>query len=105
MDIKLKFERSVVKEDDRTWVNKDKFPEFESEYQHSQDDSSLTNTSNVQFGIHINMKDSKGKKIPQNHGFRLRPCMAVSTASNCLLSIGLLRRCMRGRTVIMKYYQ
>jgi hypothetical protein len=49
--VNLKFD----KDDDRTWVNKDKFDEFESEYQQSQDDSSLSNTSSIEFEIHIKM--------------------------------------------------
>ena len=52
--IKLKFESDHL--NDRRWVNKDIFPEFESEYQQSQDDSSLSDTSSVEFEIHINMK-------------------------------------------------
>lgn len=40
---------------DRTWINKDRFDEFESEYQQSQDDSSLSDTSRVEFEIHIKM--------------------------------------------------
>ena len=53
MDVQLKFYKK--EEEGRTWVNKDTFKEFESEYNNSQDDSSLTNTSNVQFGLHINV--------------------------------------------------
>ena len=60
MDIKLQFNKDWV--GGRTWVNKDKFPQFHLEYQNSQDESSLTNTSNVQFGIHINMIGGKGEK-------------------------------------------
>ena len=40
---------------DRTWVDKDRFDEFESAYQQSQDYSSLANTSSVEFEIHIKM--------------------------------------------------
>ena len=40
---------------DRTWVDKYRFDEFESAYQQSQDDSSLANTSSVEFEIHIKM--------------------------------------------------
>ena len=59
-DVKLKFDRY----DDRTWVNKDNFPEFESQYQQSQDDSSLSDTSSVEFEIHIKMvKNLKIEKI------------------------------------------
>ena len=39
----------------RIWVDKDRFDEFESAYQQSQDDSSLANTSSVEFEIHIKM--------------------------------------------------
>ena len=53
-DVKLKFDKDV--DNDRTWVNKDTFTEFESEYQQSQDDSSLSDTSSVEFEIHIKMK-------------------------------------------------
>ena len=40
---------------DRTWINKNRFDEFESDYQQSQDDSSLSTTSSVEFEIHIRM--------------------------------------------------
>ena len=36
-------------------MNKNKFDEFESEYQQSQDDSSLSTTSSVELEIHIRM--------------------------------------------------
>ena len=54
INVQLKFDKD--NNHDRTWVNKDRFPEFESEYQQSQDDSSLSDTSSVEFEIHIKMK-------------------------------------------------
>ena len=92
MDIQLKFDKEfehlfseVVR---RTWVNRDKFKKFELEYQNSQDERSLTNTLDVEFKIHIKMKDiSKNVEKTEKCGFRVRPCMAVSAVSNCLLNI------------------
>ena len=49
--------------DNRTWVNKDKFKEFEDEYHDSQDGNSSINISDVEFEVHINMKDLDTKII------------------------------------------
>ena len=64
IDIKFKFDEGG----DRTWVNKDRLPEFEFEYQQSQDESSLSTSSSVEFEIHIKMvkvetKTEETKKI------------------------------------------
>ena len=50
----------------RTWINKDRFDEFESEYQDLQEDSSLTNATNVEFEIHINMTKVETKAEETN---------------------------------------
>ena len=59
VDVKLKFVYDVDR--DRTWVYKEKFPEFELEYQNSQDESE--SSSNVEFGLHITMKDIEIDRI------------------------------------------
>ena len=60
LDVDLKFKKfydDEGKEYGRTFVNKDKFPEFEYDYQDSQDNSSLNTTSSVEFEIHINARN------------------------------------------------
>ncbi len=59
-DVKLKFYRD--QEHGRTWVDKDRFPEFRDEYQKSQDDSSLSDTSDIEFEIHIKMLSGPDRK-------------------------------------------
>ena len=69
VDVKLKFDDDVRYLPNgeeyvlRTWVNKDKFQEFELEYHDSQDDNSPINISDVEFEVHINMKDLDTKII------------------------------------------
>ena len=53
IDVELTFYTDV--EHGRTWVDKDKFPEFDTKYKQSQDDSSLSDTSNIEFEIHVKM--------------------------------------------------
>ena len=97
MDVQLKFDDDVRYHNGeeyvlRTWVNKDKFQEFELEYRDSQDDNSSNNISDVEFEVHINMKDLDTKIIGiTKYGFRLPRFMAVSVASKCLSDIRLLR--------------
>ena len=68
MDVKLKFhkDKDLYGNTIRKWVDKDKFKEFETEYQNSQDESSLTNASTVQFGLHITIRNVDNKKIAIN---------------------------------------
>ncbi len=47
VDVDLKFDD----DEDRTWVNKDKFPEFNDAYNNSQENSSLSDSSEVQFKV------------------------------------------------------
>ena len=60
MDIKLKIDDDPLGFN-RTWVNKDKFKQFKSEYSNSQDKSALTNTLNVQFEINVISRENYGK--------------------------------------------
>ena len=53
LDVGLKFKY----DDKRSWINKDKFPEFEYEYEDAQDNSALNTTSSVEFEIHINLRN------------------------------------------------
>ena len=53
LNVKLKFDDDADEDKPRTWINKEGFDEFESEYRESQDDSSLANTSSVEFEIQI----------------------------------------------------
>ena len=62
LNVELQFKDYSEFLDPRTWVNKDKFDEFESEYRESQDDSSLANTSSVEFEIHVKMVKVETKK-------------------------------------------
>ena len=54
LDVDLKFNKDA--EEDRSWVSKDKFPEFEYDYEDAQDNSALNTTSSVEFEIHINLR-------------------------------------------------
>jgi len=54
LDVDLKFDRDA--EEDRSWGSKDRFPEFEYDYQDAQDNSALNTTSSVEFEIHINLR-------------------------------------------------
>ena len=106
MDIKLKFYYTVGGQ----VVCKDKFKEFVSEYKKIQDESPLTSALNVEFEIHVHIRETDKKsrtfvEKTKKYGFRLQSCMVVSAVSNCLLNIRLLRWCMDTRTVIMRYYQ
>ena len=49
----------------RTWVNKGKFPEFSNDYNDSQENSSLSNSSEVQFRVKttlLHYDENKKKK-------------------------------------------
>ena len=46
----------------RTWVDTDKFPEFHNDYNESQENSSLTESSEVQFRVKTIIKDPDTKK-------------------------------------------
>ena len=54
----------------RTWVNKNRFDEFESDYQQSQDDSSLSTTSGVEFEIHIRIVKIETKVEEIKNGYQ-----------------------------------
>ena len=41
----------------RKWVDKDKFPEFHNDYNDSQENSSLTESSEVQFRVKTTIKE------------------------------------------------
>ena len=45
VDVDLKFEDDTGR--NRTWVDKDRFPEFSADYTESQDNSSLSESSKV----------------------------------------------------------
>ena len=57
VDVDLKFDKDAITAEDgtrvvlRTWVNKDKFPEFKDAYDNSQENSSLSDSSEVQFRV------------------------------------------------------
>ena len=51
LNVDLKFD----KDEKRTWVNKDKFLDFEAEYNDTQDNSALNSASDVEFAIHIKL--------------------------------------------------
>ena len=60
VDVDLKFDEDTIattidgKETKlvvRTWVDKDRFPEFHNDYNYTQEKSSLSNSSEVQFTI------------------------------------------------------
>ena len=60
VDVDLKFT-----DDDnlnRKWVDTDKFPEFHNDYNESQENSSLTESSEVQFRVKTIIKDIDTKK-------------------------------------------
>ena len=53
VDVDLKFEQYI----DRTWVYEDKFPEFQNDYDESQENSSLNKSSRVQFSVKTTYRD------------------------------------------------
>jgi hypothetical protein len=63
LNVQLELEPNIDPERDRTWVNIDQFPEFESDYQDSQDNSSLAEPLNVEFQWHIVLKDVDTNEI------------------------------------------
>ena len=65
LNVDLKFDDDADEDKPRTWINKEGFDEFESEYRESQDDSSLANTSSVEFEIHVKMVKLKARKRRQ----------------------------------------
>ena len=56
----LKFDYDAT--NDRTWVNKDKFPEFLERHEEIQENSSLSDGSSVQFNIKVKLKHLETKK-------------------------------------------
>ena len=60
LNVKLQFDKDEFNQ--RTWVNKDGFDGFESEYREYQDDGTLANTSSVEFEIHVKMVKVETKK-------------------------------------------
>ena len=65
VDVDLKFEEV----DDRTWVNKDKFPQFNDDYNNSQENSSLSDSSEVQFRVKATIRHIDTKKQTPNTAF------------------------------------
>ena len=91
VDIKLKFNYTAGGQ----VVRKDKFREFVSEYKKIQDESPLTSALNVEFEIHVHIRETDKEsgtivEKTKKNGFRLRPCMVVSAVSNCILKMRLL---------------
>ena len=62
LNVELKFDDDADEDKPKTWIYKEGFDEFESEYRESQDDSSLANTSSVEFEIHVQMVKVETKK-------------------------------------------
>ena len=62
VDIDLK----LHEDENRTWVDKDRFPEFDDGYNDSQENSSLSNSSQVQFRIITTIKDTDTEEEKQN---------------------------------------
>ena len=69
VDVDLKFDDDAVvgtidgiesKTILRTWVNKDRFPEFHNGYNDSQENSSLTQYPEVQFRVNTTIQDYRG---------------------------------------------
>ena len=54
LDVDLKFDKHP--DWPGSWVNKDKFFEFEEEYNDTQDNSALNSASDVEFAIHITLR-------------------------------------------------
>ena len=73
-DVDLKFDNGYDDDGEykRSWVNKDKFPDFEYDYQDAQDNSALNTTSSVEFEIHINLR--KVSQNPSQRKEELLPC-------------------------------
>ena len=54
LDVDLKFDKHP--DWPGSWVNKDKFLDFEAEYNDTQDNSALNSASDVEFAIHITLR-------------------------------------------------
>ena len=57
--------------EDRTWVHKDRFGEFESEYQDLQDNSAVSTAVQIEFEMRITVRNvDKQKARLKTHGNR-----------------------------------
>ena len=60
VDVGLKFKDGPG--NNRTWVDKGRFPEFHYDYNDSQENSSLTQSSEVQFRVKTTIRDTDTKQ-------------------------------------------
>ena len=67
IDVKLRFDADPTS--NRTWVNKDRFPEIQSQYDDLQDNSSLSDPWSVEFHIQVHIKNLETGKTENKQAF------------------------------------
>ena len=106
VDVDLKFDEV----DDRTWVNKDKFPQFNDDYNNSQENSSLSDSSEVQFRVKATIRyNLDGEITKEKTGFAFVKMTTVYGGTDGI-KLFLKHQIMEsvfidGRIADMKYYQ
>ena len=90
---------------DRTWINKNRFDEFESDYQQAQDDSSLSTTSSVEFEIHIRMVKIETKLDDIKKWIPMTTVHGGDNSIKLFIQQKILRWCMPTKTAIRKFNQ
>ena len=104
IDVDLNFTDDDIH--DRTWVDTDKFPVFHNDYNESQENSSLTESSEVQFRVKTIIKDIDTKNEETRVAFTdMATVYGGNEGIKLFLKNKLWNQFINGKIAVKKYYQ